>query len=118
MPGVRLLDRATLLDDRLESRSNTGGGYPSVFGAIAGTEKRPIAFHPVADDPAPALGAAHRGKRLDGTLKAVKGVPLPIMNELEALIVLSSTEFTYAHDWSPPLVFPSQKFYRNAVRRT
>jgi hypothetical protein len=74
---------------------------------VGTAEAAQIALYAVPDNPAAAMVAPRR-QRMNGTLKAVKGVGLVVHNDHEGLIVRIAANLARAHDTPPASCFRVQ----------
>jgi hypothetical protein len=72
----------------------------NLAGAMSAAEKGAIRLHPMTDDAATTVIAGWR-KRVDGALKAVKNMRLPILDNFKRLVIVVTTHITFCHDYSP-----------------
>jgi hypothetical protein len=68
--------------------------------AVCAAEKAPLDLGSVTDDPATAILAGRR-QSVDGTLEAIKDMPLTSDNDFERLVVIVAAYFAPSH-LAPP----------------
>src|SRR5437667_9182507 len=71
--------------------------HARLLGAVVAAVKCTLRLQPVADDAAAAVLAAW-GEFLDGTLEAVEGVGLAVLDDLEGLVVIVSAGIAAGHN--------------------